>query len=264
MIRMMTRSGWVVGTCLVGLLMLLATVMLSGKKMQAAPAPAGKEDPFREALALVAKARAAYAKVQDYSCLMIKREKLEGKMSPDNVIHLQVRTSPFSVSMSWQQPKSLAGQEAIWVTGKNGGKMRGRPAGVLGALGFITVSLDDLRVRKNSRHPINHAGIGHLIEEVGSSWEAERKLSNVQVRMGAFTYAKKRCTRVEVIHSAQNQGKVKHPRSVLLFDQASHLPIRVENYHWSKTAGGAPELLEVFSYVNLRTNVGVKDEVFNK
>ena len=82
---------------------------------------------------LIARAREAYARVKDYSCTMIKRERLEGVLSPNNVITLQVRNEPFSVSMVWQEPKGSEGQEVVYVTGKYDGKMRVKLGGLLGS-----------------------------------------------------------------------------------------------------------------------------------
>ena len=51
----------------------------------------------------------------------------------------------------------------------------------------------------------------------------------------------------------------------MLAHKESKLPIRLENYDWpvqGGTEGG--ELLETFSYVNLRFNVGLKDADFVK
>jgi hypothetical protein len=50
---------------------------------------------------------------------------------------------------------------------------------------------------------------------------------------------------------------------VVYFDKESNLPIRVECYDWPHRAGEAGELVEVYSYVNLKLNVGLADEVFS-
>jgi hypothetical protein len=226
-------------------------------------AEAPKASPFKEPLALMHRAKAAYAKVDDYSCLLIKREKLGDRMSPDHVIDMKVRKSPFSVAMKWQQPKALAGQEAYYIAGLHGGKMRGKPAGLLGAIGYLTIPPDDPRAKKTSRHPITSAGIGHAIDEAVRNWEVDLKSgAGATVTIGTYTYAKKKCTRLEMVYPVK--GKRKYAKNVFYFDQATHLPIRVENFAWPERAGGAPELVEIYSYINLRFNVGLTDSVFKK
>jgi hypothetical protein len=247
------------GTARWGVAVLLALVGLGAAGVAAPP----KESAFKEPLTLMHRARAAYAKVNDYTCVLIKREKLGGQMSPDNVIDMKVRKEPFSVGMKWQQPKGLAGQEAYYVAGWHDGKMRGKPAGLLGAIGYITISADDARARKASRHPITSAGIGHVIDKAIRSWEADVKQGGTAtVKVGSYTYAKKKCTRLEL--SYPEKGKREYAKNVFYFDQATHLPIRVENYDWPAKAGGPPELIEVYSYVNMRLNVGLTDATFKK
>jgi hypothetical protein len=217
-----------------------------------------------EPLALVAKAKKAYAKVRDYSCTLVKREKVDGTLTPNHVIALKVRTSPFSVDMSWQEPKALAGQEVCYVTGKNNGEMRVRPAGLLGALGFVSISPDDERAKKTSKHRITEAGIGWVIEQYAKGWEMERKLGKTRVRVSTYQYAKRRCTRVELIHPTRAGGKLLYHRNVVYFDQQTHLPIRVENYDWPAKPGQPDELAEVFSFVNLRLNIDLPDSTFER
>ena len=52
-------------------------------------------------------------------------------------------------------------------------------------------------------------------------------------------------------------------RSIVYFDKENHLPIRAENYDWPHPPvdpnGG---LVESYSYVNLRLNVGLSDALF--
>ncbi len=230
----------------------------------AAPAPpADADSPLDEPLRLVAEARRSYRQVRDYTCLMVKREKLQGQLSPDHLVRLAVRTQPFSVDMLWQGPAELNGQEACYVAGKNKGRMRARSAGVLGKLGFVTLDPDDPRTRESSNHSITEAGIGHLIERYAKLWEQERALNRTAVKLSTYDYNKRRCTRVEATHADNRDGRFPAYRTVLYFDQETHLPIRLELYDWPRDGGERGELIELYAYVNLRLNVGLGDEAFD-
>jgi hypothetical protein len=53
-------------------------------------------------------------------------------------------------------------------------------------------------------------------------------------------------------------------RSVVYFDRENSLPIRVENYDWPrKPSDTAGELVECYSYADLKLNIHLKDDVFN-
>jgi len=151
------------------------------------------------------------------------------------------------------------------VTGANNGQLRVHSTGLAGAVGFVSVATTDPRVMQNNRHPITEAGIGHLIEIYAQRWELERRLNKTTVHVGEFQYNQKRCVRVEAIHPDNAGGQFYAYRTLIYFDKATHLPIRVESYDWPR-AGGPPggELFESYSYANLKLNAGVPDAVFNR
>jgi hypothetical protein len=52
-------------------------------------------------------------------------------------------------------------------------------------------------------------------------------------------------------------------RTVVYLEKESKMPIRLENYDWPRQGGPAGgELLEMFGYVNLQFNIGLKDADF--
>jgi hypothetical protein len=242
-----------------GALLGLGALALGG-----AERPATKPSPLDEPLRLIAAARASYAKVRDYTCTFIKREKLDDTLGPANVMFMKARSKPFSVGFIWLEPKDQVGQEAYFVAGKNDGKMRAKAPGLLGSFGFVSIPTDDQRARKTSRHSITEAGLGNLIARFGKAWEEERHLGRSKVKVGTYEYAKRRCTRVEATHTGKSDGKFQYYRSVVYFDKQNGLPIRVENYAWPKKPGQAGELLEMYCYVNLRLNPGLPDDAFDK
>jgi hypothetical protein len=231
---------------------------------QAAPPNTGNASVMEEPLRLIAEANKAYQEVRDYTCVLIKKERMHGQMQPENVITMKVRCQPFSVYLRWQQPKATAGQEACYVAGKNDGKMRVHSTGLLGVAGWVSLDPSDERAKKSSNHAITEAGIGNLLTRFGKRWEIEKNLNLTRVRIGDYEYNKRRCLRVETIHPDNRSGQFATYRSVLYFDKETHLPIRVEAYDWPKAGGSAEgELMEVYSYINMKLNVGLGEDTFN-
>jgi len=228
-----------------------------------APAAGQTPPPLERALRLIAEARQRYARVDDYTCTLVKRESVNGQMLPENVIFLEARTQPFSIHLKWQQPRALAGQEACYVAGKHSGMMRVKPPGLLGAMGFINLPTNDAKAKQYSRHAISDAGIGNMIERYAGRWEAERGLNRTRIRLGEFDFNGRKCIRVETTNLHAKPGEVYAYRSMVYFDKEHRLPIRTEAYDWPKQ-GGKPdgELLEVFSLTNLKLNVGLPDAAF--
>ena len=159
-----------------------------------------------DALRLIAAARESYKGVRDYTCVLVERERMGGALLPDSVIQMAVRTQPFSVYLRGRG-RELAGQEACYVTGRNGGKMRAHLVGVLGVFGFISLDPDDPRAKATSRHSITEAGIGNLIERFAKRWDGERDPALTQVRVADYEYNKRPCTRVETVDPANPGGR---------------------------------------------------------
>jgi hypothetical protein len=229
----------------------------------AAP-PSTTAAPMDEPIRILKEAQKAYAEVRDYTCQFITKEKMGNTAPVENVINMRVRTDPFAVNLKWVEPKSLLGQEAVYAVGRNDGKMRVRSAGLLGAVGFVTLDLNDARATETSKHSIAEAGIGNLLERYSSGWERERSWGMTEVQIAEYEYNKRRCVRVETTHPTNPDGRFLYYCTVTYFDVETKLPIRVECYDWPQCEGAQPDLIEVFSYVNLKLNAGVKDDVFNK
>ena len=49
----------------------------------------------------------------------------------------------------------------------------------------------------------------------------------------------------------------------IYIDDEIGVPIRYSSWGWPKTAGGKPILLEEYTYVNIKVNVGLKDKDFD-
>ena len=76
---------------------------------------------------------------------------------------MKARTRPRSVYLKFRQP--AAGREAIYVEGRNDGKVLAHDVG-LGRLiaGTLHLDPDGSRAMEDCRHPITEAGIGPLLE----------------------------------------------------------------------------------------------------
>src|SRR5262249_38121696 len=149
--------------------------------VQQAPPAQTAPHPLDEPMRLLTEARQAYQGVRDYQCLFVKRERLRGQLQAENLMAMKVRAQPFSVHLRWLAPKQFVGQEACYVAGRNNGQIRVRSAGLLGAVGFVSIDPRDPRALENSRHTLPEAGIGNLIEQLVAGCERDRRANRTQV-----------------------------------------------------------------------------------
>src|SRR5262249_40662654 len=170
----------------------------------------------------------------------------------------------FSVLLSWQAPRDLAGQEAAYVAGRNKGMMRVNPKGVVGIFGWQNIAVDDPRVMEHSRHLITEAGIGNLIERFAKCYAADSKSGTVKVHLAEYEYDKRKCIGVETVNPEARPGTGQYYRCLLFIDKQTHLPIRCECYDRPRTKDSNGELAEMYSFANLKLNVGLGDETFKR
>lgn len=236
------------------------------RELASAPAPvAPPAATMDDAVRLIEAAAERFRDVKDYTCRLAQRERVGEKLPPETVCTLTVRSQPFSVHMKWLEPRTLVGQEAIYVAGKNDGKMRVRSAGLLGAVGFVSLAVDDQRARNASRHSITEAGLGHLIAQFGAGWPEERRDGLTVVQIDDCVFAGRPCQRVDTLHPCNPGGdRFRFSRSLVYFDKKLHLPLRIENYAWPTSGSTTGALLEEYSYLDLKLNVGVGEDLFNR
>jgi hypothetical protein len=248
----------------VAITVVVAVLLLSGTTPHASPPPAPPAQPaplpaaappaepaaLAEPLSLLADARHAWARVDDYTCVLVRRERVGDCLHPEEVMLMKVRREPFSVYLRWAAPSAAEGQEACYVAGRHDGKMRVRAGGLLGAVGFVSLATDDRRARASSRHTITEAGLGHLIDRLGREWEAGR-IRPARVSVADAECDGRPCRRVEVMWPDGAAA-----RCVTHFDRETHLPVRAEWYE-------RDELREADTYTKVRLNVGLGDGDFD-
>jgi hypothetical protein len=244
------------------LAVLLAPPGAAAQPPQTAPPPLATLD---QALALLAESRERFAAVQDYVCTLVKRERVRGELLPENVLTLMVRNRPFSVRLVWQAPRAVKGQEVCYVAGRNRGMMRVHPVGLAGVVGFVSVDPRDPRAFKDNRHPVTAAGLGNLLDSVARQWELERTWGKTVVRIADANFHGRPCVYIETTHPDRSAGNFYGYRCVLCLDQDTRLPVYSAAYDWPH-AGGDPggDLLEAYSYLDLRCNVGLDEKAFSK
>jgi len=229
----------------------------------AQPKPAEPPTELDRAITLLAEARQSFQSVQDYQCRLVKRERIGGVLQPEAEMTMKVRNKPFSVYLRSESPGADKGLEICYVAGRNDGRMRVHPTGLLGYFGFFSVDPRDPRVFEKSRHAITDAGFATLLESTARYWETERRLNKTLVSITDDKIGGRDCVRMETIHPDRDAGKFYGYRCVLWLDKATHLPAGAETYDWPRP-GGPPQgdLLESYRYLDLRCNCEFGDEQF--
>ena len=240
---------------LVGLLAALGLgiVILAGTL--APPSRAGAASPD-EALRLLELAEERYAEVQDYTAILLARERVAGTLTSQHAIFLKFGR-PFSVYMRWLNGP-FQGREGLFVEGAWDDRFLVQEK--RGIARFVTAAMSphSLRVFQFGRHPVTEVGIGHLLQILGQN--ARRAARNGVLAVtdrGVRDVAGRPAREVEGILPRDPDAGYYCHRVIVSFDLENHLPIRAVVYDW------ADQLVEEYAYTELRLNPGLTTRDFD-
>jgi hypothetical protein len=200
--------------------------------------------------------------IKDYSGNLIRRERIDGRVSEHQYQFLKVRHEPLSVYIYYQGPKR--GSEVIYVEGRNDGQLWAHEVGASAQL-VGTVLLDPAgpRARKESRYPVTEAGLLPLVRHMILRAENDKKFGECEVKI--FPEAKvngRVCLAVQITHPRQRREFSFHLARIY-FDHEWGFPIRYEAYDWPRSTGDEPALIEEYTYSNLKFDQGLTDRDFD-
>jgi len=202
-------------------------------------------------------------KIQDYSATLVKRERINGKLGEHQYVFVKVRHRPFSVYMYFLGPEDLKGREVLYVQGQNDGKMWAHGTGMEKAFGTLSLAPDGLIAMRGQRYPLTEIGILNLVRRLIEVAEADMAFGECDVKFfkGA-EINKRKCTCIQVVHPVPRRNFLFHVARIFVDDELN-LPLRYEAHDWPEEEGGPPELMEEYTYVNLKLNVGFTDADFD-
>ncbi len=202
-------------------------------------------------------------KVQDYSATVVKRERIDGKLGDPEFIFIKIRHRPFSVYLYFLKPDGLRGQEVIWVEGLNNGKMWAHATGIRKMFGTVELDPTSAIAMKGNRYPLTEIGVLNLLRRLVEVGEKDSQYGECEVNF--FPGAKineRSCTCVQIVHPVPRRNFLFHLARIFVDDELN-LPVRYESYDWPEKEGARPELIEEYTYLNLKLNNGFTDADFD-
>ncbi|MGH7192768.1 MAG: DUF1571 domain-containing protein, partial [Candidatus Saccharimonadales bacterium] len=128
--------------------------------------PVGDADELDRALALARKSLDTLKTIRDYQCVFQRQERVGGKLLEETRMEMKVRQKPFSIYMRFVEPASSAGQEVIYVEGRNDGKLLAHTTGLAQAVGTVALDPNGMLAMRGGRYPITEAGMTRLVEKL--------------------------------------------------------------------------------------------------
>jgi hypothetical protein len=200
--------------------------------------------------------------IKDYSCNVIRRERIGGRLLDYHYQFLKVRHQPLSIYLYYQTPKR--GSEVIYVEGQNDGKVWAHEVGANAQLvGTVSLDPEGPRARRESRYPITQAGLAPLARHVAEFAENDKQYGECEVKV--FPDAKvngRACLSVQVTH-AKPRREFRFHLARVFFDHERGFPIRYEAYGWPARSGDEPPLIEEYTFTDIKLGKGYTDRDFD-
>ena len=149
------------------------------------------------------------ANVNDYTALLVKRERIDDTLGAHEFIFAKIRNrkvvngqvvQPLSVYLNFLKPSTIKGREVIYVEGQNDGNIIAHEGGFKGKfLPTVTIPPNGMLAMRGQRYPLTEIGIENLIVKLIERGEKARQLPDVQCEFRKNARVKDRiCTVLQV------------------------------------------------------------------
>jgi hypothetical protein len=213
--------------------------------------------------------------VRDYTCTIVKRERIKGELMDYEYMYAKIRNrrvvdgqtvSPFSVYMYFLKPAEVKGREVLYVEGENEGKLIAHEGGSAGKyLPTVWLKPTGLLAMRNQRYPITDIGIENLVAKLIERGETDQAKARTGCEVTFTPNAKintRVCTVLQIKHAKPAPDLDFHYAQIFIDDELQ-VPIRYAAYGFPEKEGERPPVLEEYTYLNLKLNVGLQDRDFD-
>jgi hypothetical protein len=212
------------------------------------------------------------ANVHDYTAKLVKRERIGDTLGEHEYMFTKIRNRkvennqvvvPFSVYLAFLKPAEVKGREVIYVENQNEGRVVAHEGGLKRMLGTHMLEPNGWLARQGQRYPITDVGLTNLVTKLIERAERDKQVGDCKVQFFEGAKVSSRpCTVIQVEHPEKIGPYDFHIAQVFL-DNEYRLPVRYAAYTWPTAQGGEPELLEEYTYQDIKFNVGLSDTDFD-
>jgi len=213
---------------------LCAAVSLGGS------AAAGQNEKL---LALLGKMDSEYSRLEDYTAIFRKRERIGESTIYDERIFMKFQ-KPFKVYMKWLDES----REALYVGGEYSDKVLVHYHGLFG-MTTSAFSPDSALVMHNNRHPIFEIGFGFILEVLKKNFTLAEQYGEVEIiRMEDDVFDGRPSIVIEARFTPREGRKYYTSLMICQIDKEFMVPVSISCYNEKG------EFQEQYSYVSVKIN----------
>jgi hypothetical protein len=191
--------------------------------------------------------------IVDFTASFHKQERIEGKLRDEEAAHMKWRRDPFSVYMKFFMGDK--GKEALYVEGRNGGKLRAHAGGLISWI-KLWVEPESSRAMKDNLRPITKAGFTNMLISALEVYEEAARNGDLKVEfLGTMTAAGRTCYGIK--RTLPKKDIYPGKELVLFIDCERLVPVGADSYDWDG------QLMSKYRYADLKLNAGLTDDDFD-
>jgi hypothetical protein len=230
----------------------------------------GEQHPARPVLERAQEAVARMEReIRDYTATLVRRERYEGTLGDRQSIPIKIRHNPLCVYANFEQTNNPRVVEVIYIDGQN--MEENEPSHMfvhsdLPIFGRSTRMLNPHNktwAMRGERRPVTDIGILNLAHWMARDAKQDLQHADCEVSWSKDAKVEGRAsTCVQTVRPARREDAAFH-KTRFFIDEQLAVPIRFEAYDWPAAAGAEPELLEEYTYHDLKVNVGLSERAFD-
>lgn len=202
-------------------------------------------------------AEAAYDRVESYTAIFHKQQRIAGELLDEENIFLKCRKKPYSLYMKWVT-EPYKGSELLYVVGWNKGRIKAHRGGLFS---FIVRNLapNDPKLMENDLRPVTSTGVGFLLQTVAINMRKAIKAGVLTFTDHGKESVYGRDTQVMVIDILPNENAEDYDGAQFVINQdvESKILIRIRVYDRDG------RLVENYGYENLNLDARLSDADFD-
>ena len=212
------------------------------------------------------------SQVNDYTAVLIKRERIADELGDNEFMFIKVRNRkvsgdkvvvPFSVYLAFLKPAAVKGREVIYVENANDGKLIAHEGGMKRVLGTHRLEPDGYLAMAGQKYPLTDIGLENLLVKLLEKGERDRQYGPCQVKFdGGAKVGGRDCSILEVMH-AEKKPHYEFHKAQIFMDNEWKIPVRYAAFNWPEGEQSEPEVIEEYTYQNVKINVGLTDKDFD-
>jgi hypothetical protein len=210
--------------------------------------------------------------VQDYTAVLVKREQVGGELGEYEFMFAKIRNRkvvdgeikiPFSVYLMFLKPSAIKGREVLYVENQNDGKMVAHESGIKRMLGTHHLDPNSWIAMQGQRYPLTEIGIENLMVKLLERGERYKSHGTCEVEFLEGAKVSGRECKVLQVKTPHPAAHYDFCMAQIFVDKELDIPVRYAAYDWPAEEGGQMQVLEEYTYQQLKLNVGLTDEDFD-